>query len=145
PAAAGFSDLAADGSEIYELTITFGTNTMAPSAPKLRVRFVEDAGSFIAATTQQLARVDIVFTNNLSAPIGAFASMLTNAATGPILGIPMGVDVEFMITGINAAVTNECDRFNQTMTAISGSNVDAGNGEDSTTLSCYYNLPPMLT
>src|SRR5206468_3258664 len=90
---------------------------------------------FIPITGQ--ARMEVRSFNS-AAP---FRAVISTSTLGSGNGFPLGVDVEFMITNVNAAVPNECVRNQQNFRANSGSNVDAGNGEDSTQLTCFYDLP----
>lgn len=125
PAALGFSDFAADGYEFYEVTIAFGTNGLSPTAPRVVVRYIEDAQSFSPIIGQ--ARLEVV-----PFPVGApFGAEISTTTRGAIPGFPRGYDVEFAITNVNAAVPDIVDRETQSIVVSMGSNIDASNGENS--------------
>ena len=128
----GFSDFASDGQEIYSVTIVFGPDPFAFTAPKVTVNYIEDSLSF--TPTPGRARMEVLSANAAA----AFGARISTSTSGVGNGSPLGVDVEFMITNVNNAVPDACLRFQQNIRSISGSNVDAGNGEDQTSLQCVY-------
>jgi hypothetical protein len=58
--------------------------------------------------------------------------------------VPLGTDVEFAITNVNANVP-VCDRLRLTVAASSGSIRDGRGGEDSNDGTCEYDLPATVT
>jgi hypothetical protein len=116
--------------EFYTATVTFGGGQTV----ELRFRIGNATATNVADFSISNGGLDVGALVSATALNGAPVGTKTTTS-----GIPMGFDVVFAITNINAAVPNACDRNSQTITCRSGSNADgSGQGEDFNTLSCVY-------
>ncbi len=118
----------------------------------------DPSDSFNAPGAKESYTLTILFTNGANVTVDYFENNSTASGHAAVniggtagfgaavsmssAGVPLGYDVEFAVTNVNAAVDDPCARLRPTVTVTSGSNADGpAQGEPTGILRCQYVLP----